>query len=293
MIQHFNQAMEYIELHLSEDISEERIAQLAGTSYYHFKQMFSYIAGMPLSLYIRHRRLAKANEDLIKGYSVTEVAFKYGYQSTDGFSRAFKEWSGYSPSKVLDLNMSKSFSPFKFTLSIQGGLTMEVKIVHKDAFNIVGLSEQVPIQFEGVNSAIADLASSITADQAQKMRSLADLYPHKVMNASFQINNNRNDLLNEEGNIVHVIGYATTQDNPYENLEEFSIPALTWAVFPNKGPFPKTLQDTWARTHSEWLPSVNYELVDAPQVSFTEYTQDGSDVYSEIWLAIKEKEASQ
>lgn len=289
MIQHFNCVMDYIENNLKGSISEEKIAQLAGTSFYHFKQMFSYLSGMSLSQYIRRRRLALANDDLLDGLSVTEVAFDYGYQSTDGFSRAFKEWSGYSPSQAKELSLKKSFTPFKFTLSIQGGITMEVKLEHKAAFNIIGVSKQVPIQFEGVNPEIAELAKSITPTQAQAMRSVGDLYPQTIINASYQINNNQQELLNEDGNLLHVIGYASSKENTHSNLAQYEVPELTWAVFPNTGPFPQTLQDTWARTHSEWLPSSDFELVDAPQISFTKYTDDNSNVYSEIWLAVKKK----
>lgn len=289
MIQHFNEVMAYIENHLLEDISPKQIELLAGTSEYHFRKMFSYLAGMTLTEYIKGRRFTLANEDLLKGLSVTTVAFKYGYQSVDGFSRAFKAWSGYSPSDVAVMQLQKHFSPFKFTLSITGGNTMEVNIVEKEAFNIIGVSKQVPIQFEGVNEAIMELAQTITQEQQTQMKSLGDMYPHQVLNASFEVNNNRGELLREEGDLIHVIGYASSQDNPYTNLEQFEIPALTWVVFPNTGPFPNTLQDTWARTHSEWLPSTDYELVEAPQISFTQFKEPGEDVYSEIWLAVRKK----
>ncbi|NLL19309.1 MAG: GyrI-like domain-containing protein, partial [Clostridia bacterium] len=68
------------------------------------------------------------------------------------------------------------------------------------------------------------------------------------------------------------------------------VPACTWAVFPNEGPFPATLQNTMARTYSEWLPSSDYEVIDAPSFSFTKMDEHKKDyAYSEIWLPVRKK----
>ncbi len=285
MLQEFNRVMEYIEEHLTEEIVFQDIAKITGVSDYHFRRMFAYLAGMSLSEYIRIRRLSKANEDLIKGDKVTSVALKYNYQSVDGFSRAFKEWSGYLPSVVINNKIQKTFKRFSFFINIQGGDSMEFKIEKKDKFNLVGVTKRVPIQFNGQNTAIMELANSITNEQRKEMHLLSDMYPHQVLNASYQFDHER---LEEKGELVHLIGFASTKQNPYNDLEQIEVAENTWAIFPNKGVFPNTLQDTWAKIYSEWLPSSNYELVSAPEISFTIF--DGSDnLYSEIWIAIKEK----
>lgn len=165
---------------------------------------------------------------------------------------------------------------------------MEVKIETKPAFNLVGVTKRVPIQFEGENPAIKDLENSITNKQYEYMHELGDLYPHKVLNASYD---GDEGILREEGNLTHLIGFASSKENPYDDLVQIHVPEHTWAIFPNTGPFPETFQDTWARTHSEWMPSSDYEFVDRPSISFTEYNEKepGKDVYSEIWLAVKKK----
>ena len=86
MLQRLNMLMDYIEDHLTEEISGKDIARIVGLSDYHFKRMFSYMAGMSLHEYIRNRRLSVANGELVNGAKVTEVAFKYGYQSVGGYS---------------------------------------------------------------------------------------------------------------------------------------------------------------------------------------------------------------
>ncbi|MEC1262585.1 AraC family transcriptional regulator [Bacillus swezeyi] len=91
MLQKFNNLMDYIEAHLTEEISGKDISKIVGISDYHFKRMFSYMAGMSLNDYIKNRRLSVANVELIKGARVTDISYEYGFQSIEGFSRAFRE----------------------------------------------------------------------------------------------------------------------------------------------------------------------------------------------------------
>jgi AraC family transcriptional regulator len=286
MLQQFNRLMDYIEEHLTEEISGDEIAKIVGLSDYHFKRMFSYMAGMSLKEYIRNRRLSVANVELINGAKVTDIAFKYGFQSIDGFSRAFREWSGFLPSEVAKNKIQKSFPKFTFFIDIRGGISMEFKIERKEKFHIVGVSKRVPIQFEGINNDILALANSITEQQRNEMHQLADLPPYQVLNVSYDYDDG---FFEEKGYLTHMIGFATTKENPFSDLEQITIDESLWAIFPNRGPFPKTLQETTAKIYSEWLPSSNYEVVDLPGISFTDHKAGTDNVYSEIWLPIREK----
>lgn len=283
MLANLNQAMDYIEEHLTEEVSFDELAKKTGISVYHFKRTFSFIAGMSLAEYIKKRRLAEANLALLAGEKVTDVAFKYGYQSIEGFSRAFRDWSGQAPSEVMKTQIQKTFPNFSFYIDIKGGQSMDVKLIEKPAFQIVGVSQKVPLQYQGENQAIMELAQRITPQQRAEMHTFDDVYPHQVVNASFDFQEGRTT---EGGEMTHMIGFATLQENIYEDLEQLSVPAHTWAVFPNEGPFPQTLQETWARIFSEWLPSSGYQVVAAPEISFTQYQGPAEAKYSEIWLAV-------
>ncbi|MFJ5761191.1 GyrI-like domain-containing protein [Neobacillus sp. NPDC093182] len=286
MLQEFNNLMDYIKTHLTEEISGKDISKIVGLSDYHFKRMFSYMAGMSLNEYIKNRRLSVANVELINGAKVTDIAYKYGYQSIEGFSRAFREWSGFLPSEVTKNKIQKSFPKFSFFIDIRGGISMEFKIEKKEKFNIVGVSKRVPIQFEGENNAILELAQSITEQQRNEMHQLADLYPHQVLNVSYDFDDG---FLEEKGYLTHMIGFATTKENTFDDLEQLSIEESLWAIFPNQGPFPVTLQETTAKIYSEWLPSSGYEVADIPGISFTKHNGTSENVYSEIWMPVKEK----
>lgn len=238
---------------------------------------------MSLAEYIKKRRLAEANLALLAGEKVTDVAFKYGYQSIEGFSRAFRDWSGQAPSEVMKTQIQKTFPKFSFYIDIKGGQSMDVKLIEKPAFQIVGVSQKVSLQYQGENQAIMELAQRITPQQRAEMHTFDDVYPHQVVNASFDFQEGRTT---EGGEMTHMIGFATLQENIYEDLEQLSVPAHTWAVFPNEGPFPQILQETWARIFSEWLPSSGYQVVAAPEISFTQYQGPAEAKYSEIWLAV-------
>lgn len=286
MIKTLNEAIEYIEENLSKEIKVEDVADFIGESDYHFRKIFQYISGMPLSEYIKKRKLAMANYDLIEGGSVTDIAFKYGYQSLEGFTRAFKAWSGHLPSEVKQTRTIISFPKLSFYIDVRGGKNMEVQINEMPEFTIAGVSSRVPVQFEGVNNAIVELAESIIEEQRNEMRRLQNIEPKQIVNASYDADEN---FLKEEGGLTHTIGVLTTEGDISPALDTVSIDAHTWAVFPNEGEFPETLQNTMARTYSEWLPSSNYEVVDAPSFSFTLMDDEKENyAYSEVWIPVKE-----
>lgn len=90
MLKHMNDAMKYIEGNLTGVIDFKVVARIAQCSEYHFKRMFSFLAGITLSEYIRRRRLSLAALELHdSNHRVIDIAIKYGYNSPDSFARAF------------------------------------------------------------------------------------------------------------------------------------------------------------------------------------------------------------
>jgi len=287
MLKGLNHVIDYIEDHLTDDISPEIISEYAGVSDYHFRKIFFYISGLTLNEYIKNRKLSEANKDLLNGERVTDVAFKYGYQSMDGFTRAFRKWSGLLPSEAVKKGIIKSFPKLSFIITVKGGINMEFRIVDKPAFNLVGVSKRVPMQFEGINQEIVKLAERITVEQKEEMHSLQNMEPYEIVNASYDADA---DFLREEGELTHLIGILTTENNVSNLLEKVHVEACTWAVFPNEGLFPSTLQNTMARIYSEWLPSSNYEVINAPSFSFTKMDKNKKDyAYSEVWIPVRKK----
>lgn len=287
MLKELNTVIDYIEDHLTDDLPLEKISEYAGVSDFHFRKIFFYLAGMTLNEYIKSRKLSAANMDLLNGEKVTDVSFKYGYQSVDGFTRAFKKWSGFLPSDVIKTGISKTFPKLTFIITVKGGSAMEFRIEDKPAFHLVGVSRRVPMQFEGVNNEIVKLAQSITDEQKREMHALKNIEPYEIVNASYNADYH---FTKEEGDLTHLIGVLTTENQVSDRLDKVPVEACTWAIFPNEGPFPSTLQETMAKTYSEWLPSSDYEVINAPSFSFTKMDQHKNDyAYSEIWIPVKRK----
>ena len=287
MLKELNQAIEYIEEHLTSDITLEEISKCVGVSDYHFRKIFYYLSGLTLSEYIKNRKLSEANKDLLNNERVTDVAFKYGYQSIDGFTRAFKSWSGFLPSEVTKMSVKKLFPKLYFYINVKGGQNMDYKIVEMPAFKFVGVSRRVPMQFEGVNSAIVELANSITQEQREAMHAIQNIEPYEVVNVSYEHEHN---FMKDGGYLTHLIGVLSTKESVSELLDVIEVSSYTWAVLPNEGPFPEILQETYAKIYSEWLPISDYEVIQAPEFSFTKMNIENPNyAYSEIWMPVCKK----
>lgn len=284
-IENLNKALNYIEENLSSDIDFKEVARLALCSEYHFTRMFSFLAGVSLSEYIRRRRLTLAAFDLINGdIKVIDLAMKYGYNSPDSFTRAFQSMHGITPSEARDNGKSlKAYPKMTFKLSVKGVYEMNYRIVEKESFRIVGHKKRVPIIFGGVNPEIASMWKGIK-EIINELKDLSNVEPMGILQASTNFGDGR---MEEKGELDHYIGVATTKKCP-DNLANLEVPASTWAVFESVGPFPETLQNIWGRIYSEWFPSSTYELAVGPEILWNENNNfDSSTFKSEIWIPVQ------
>ncbi|MCK6076680.1 AraC family transcriptional regulator [Paenibacillus silvae] len=283
-----NRALQYIEDHLEEDIDVKEAARLAQCSDYHFSRMFSFLAGISLSEYIRRRRLTLAAFELQSGdLRIVDVAVKYGYTSADAFSRAFQALHGITPSSVRSHAPSLVAYPrMTFQLTIQGGHAMNYRIVEKEAFSIAGFMKRVPIQFEGVNPEITSMWKSLTSEDIDRLKQLSNVEPQGLISASVNFSEGR---MEEQGELDHYIGVATSKECP-KGFSKLEVPALTWAVFEAVGLFPETLQQVWSRIYSEWFPSSSYEVAKGPEILWNEGKDVSSPEFrSEIWIPVVQR----
>jgi len=287
-LKNMNAAMQYIENNLTDDIDFKEVAKIAYCSEYHFKRMFSFLAGVSLSEYIRCRRLTLAAFELKDSTAkVIDVAIKYGYNSPDSFARAFQNLHGITPSEARSTIRSlKAYSPMTFQLSIQGGNEMNYRIEEKEPFRIIGIQKRVPIVFNGVNEEIASMWKSLDPGTIQTLKSLSNIEPTGIISASTNFSEGR---MEEKGELDHYIGVASTKTCP-KQFAQLEVAASTWAVFEAVGPFPETLQNVWGRIYSEWFPSSNYELAKGPEILWNEQKDVSSPNFkSEIWIPVLKK----
>lgn len=287
-IKGMNNAINYIEQNLTNEIDFKEVARLALCSEYHFQKMFSFLAGISLSEYIRRRRLTIAAFELNNSnVRIIDMAIKYGYSSPDSFTRAFQNLHGITPSEArLNGQSLKAYPRMTFQLSIKGGNEMNYRMVEKDAFSIVGIKKRVPIIFSGVNPEIAAMWKSLNEEMIHKLKQLSNVEPKGIISASTNFSEGR---MEEKGELDHYIGVATTRECP-AYLTRLEVSESTWAVFEAIGPFPDTLQNIWGRIYSEWFPSSNYEQTEGPEILWNENKDVTSPTFkSEIWIPVVKK----
>jgi len=106
MESNINQVLKYIEEHLEEQLTTAKLSQIAGYSEYHFMRMFKANMNVTVTEYIIKRRLIKASEDILSGEKIIDVAFKYGWQSHSGFTKAFVKEFDFAPSLLKAMKVS-------------------------------------------------------------------------------------------------------------------------------------------------------------------------------------------
>ena len=114
-------ALDYTEAHLKEQVDYASVAKEAFSSVFHFQRVFGMLCGFTLGDYIRMRRLTLAAEDLIRTKDkVIDIAFRYGYDTPESFSRAFTRFHGITPTDARRGENVKSFSRLSVKLILSG-----------------------------------------------------------------------------------------------------------------------------------------------------------------------------
>ncbi|MFD9354447.1 GyrI-like domain-containing protein [Streptomyces sp. NPDC060031] len=284
MLERLNQAMDHIECHLDQRIEVSDLARIAVTSEYHLRRLFSALAGVPLSEYVRRRRLTVAGAEVLAGErTLLEIAVRYGYSSGEAFARAFRAVHGVGPGEVRRVGASLQSQPrMSFRLIVEGSSSMRYRVVEKEEFRVVGRKARVPLVHEGVNPAIAAFIRGIDKDTLGRIHSLSDQEPQGIVSVSDDLDDSRAE--GTELDYYHgvVTGAAVPQD-----MDALQVPAGTWAVFENSGPFPQTLQHLWRDVFTQWFPSNPYRSRPGPEILRIRLSQDAAEAEAELWIPVE------
>ena len=261
-------AIQYIEDNLTEELEIEEIASKAYVSAFYFQKIFSCLCGFTVGEYIRNRRLTLAAQELsADGAKVIDVALKYGYDSPDSFTRAFTKFHGISPSAAKEKGAElKAFAPLRIKLTLEGGTTMEYKIVEKEAFTIMGKSKLFNTETS---------YTEIPKFWAEHYQTGGGEIIKGMFGACLDSDGKSFDYL-----IADL--YFPWNDIP-EGCTTRVIPAGTWAVFPYHGECPKALQDVNTKIWSEWIPNCKeYKLSGNYNLEFYISPTEGA-----IWVPVE------
>lgn len=293
-------AVTYIETHLTETIDYEQVAAQSYSSSYHFQRVFGIWCGITLGEYIRRRRLSLAGAALASGrIKVVDAALKYGYENPDSFARAFKKFHGVLPSQAKAGAPLKSFPRLQISDGTKGELPMDYKIEKKPKMILTGYKAH----FTGVPFGEARArqeerlfrttrakqwllrgAMSASADAGTDMCLIAN-----VCDAGYDFYYAAALAPYERENLYcpEVTGVTCMASFGFEQI---TVPAQTYAVFRTEcQPHPTDdYMDIRQRIATEWLSATQLELVDAPEISvYHWYPKAERDArFIEIWLPI-------
>lgn len=278
-IDRMNLALAYIEENLSGEIRYERAAEIACCSTFHFQRMFAYIAGVPLSEYIRRRRMTRAAQELQEGAKVIDVGLRYGYNSPTAFNRAFQAIHKMPPSEARKPGaVLRAFPPISFKITVNGVAEMEYRIEQKPAIRIVGIGEALSQEIEQNFSTVPALwARAAQEGLIGRLAGMMNAEPMGILGVSACYGEHWR----------YLIAAATDAPVP-EDMESYEIPASTWAIFSGSGRMPDDIQALEKRAVTEWLPTSGYEYADAPDIEVYQ-NADPANAQFEVWLPIRKK----
>jgi AraC family transcriptional regulator len=285
-----NNVVEHIENNLTQTIQYESLSRIVGCSVYEFSRIFSFMAGMSISEYIRRRRLSQAVFDIQNGNEkIIDVALKYCYESPTTFARAFKELHGSTPLSARKTSVPlKTYPPITFVLTIKGVNEMDFRIEKKDAFQIMGLAGFVNpegMEWEG------SLWWQFIDEPGIYNKRLYDGGSRKYYTAPlWQVG--AYDFHSVDGKTNTIIGAEYKGKKPdIEGMSIKNIPAATWAVFSIKGATgPEAYGKAFTRILTEWFPTSGYKRDESvPNLDSYPDGKINDDYIWEIWMPVLNK----
>ncbi|WP_017586483.1 AraC family transcriptional regulator [Nocardiopsis ganjiahuensis] len=288
MLDRLNKALEQVESNLDEPVDAAAMARTVLTSEHHFRRMFSALSGMPLSEYVRRRRLTLAGAEVMEGRdTLLDIAVRYGYGSAEAFGRAFRAMHGVSPGEARRTGAAlNSQSRLAFRLTVEGNTAMRYRIIEKEAFRLIGPRARVPLVYEGVNQPMVEFVKGIDDATSKKIEALSDQEPHGILGVTVALDPDGG----EGSDVDYYQAAATSAAQVPEGMAALEEPTGAWVVFPfERFAFPEAIQRIWAYAYSEWFPSnPAYQLRPGSNMLRVEYDEQDPGVASgELWLPVE------
>lgn len=248
-----NEITKYIDNNLEEEINYEDLAKFLGVNAYTMQKLFTMISGIPLSEYIRKRRLSSAGFDIYeKNLKVMDIAVKYQYDSAAAFSRAFEKFHGIKPSLVNRQTKLKNFPRIIFNEEINITTELDYEVITLDNMDLYGISISVNNKTIGVDAPIF-------------FKKIENKYRDKYGEVKYGMITY--DVVRKESQ-----KYYCLYDKVINEFEHIKIPQSKWLRFVINSQKSDEIQDMSQKFYKEFLPSCKYNLKELPEL---EYYHDG------------------
>lgn len=278
-------SIDYIENHLTEELDYKEIAKHSAASVFYFQKVFNILCGYSLGEYIRFRRLTLAGTELAsKNTRVIDTALKYGYNSPESFTRAFKEFHGITPAEAKRNGPAlKTFSRLSVHLILKGSSIMNYRLIEKKAFTVLEKVETQDIDDSKNKNTIPDFWERSHHDGT--VETLLKSTYDKSFIFGICYGNTQTDKKTFDYSIAAL--YKKDAEIP-AGFRLNEIPARSWLVFECIGPMPEAMQEAWHKIIAEVFPSADYEPTYEMDIeAYPAMAMNAADYRSEIWIPIR------
>lgn len=284
-VESIQKAIDYIEEHLLEDLMIESISRQANASAFHFQRTFTILTEISIGEYIRRRRLTLAAQEISStNGKVIDLAYKYGYDTPEAFSKAFRRQHGVSPSEARKyMGKLKFYERLMIQVILKGAKPVKYNILERDSFQLIGIKQEFSLVNEenliGIPKLWEKVNSNGTGDRLAKLN-------NGQINGLLGVCVDKRNVEKSE-TMDYWIG-AEYAGKVHEEFSTLTIPASKWVVFEVHGPMPDSMQQAWKRIFSEWFPTSGHEHAGTPELEvYDNADASNPDYYSEIWIPIK------
>lgn len=249
------QALDYIERNLKQDIALRQVADEAGFSLYYFHRLFQGMSGYSLKEYIRIRRVNDAAYALVTSRArIVDIALQYGFGNQSSFTKAFKNYMGTTPGAY---RKQKQHTGLLLPITAdwlqqrkpEGGNMMEPKIVAIPEFRVMGMV------YYGKNE--QGEIPKMWGRFFQRINEIQSTDPNVTYGMCEQVEPAGSD---EVQDFHYMACVKVDQDQPVpDGMAAWDIPTCTYAVFTHVGTAEK-LGETYQQIYSKWLPELGYKL---------------------------------
>lgn len=304
----FKKAIDYMETHMLSDIGAKDVADAVHISPSYFQKSFKIVTGYSIGEYLRNRRLYLAGMDVLNAVpadnsplqknpkaladkTVLDLAYKYGYDTPESFTKAFSRFHGMSPTQLKSQPTKiKVFLPLIVEISIRGGNKMEFQLEKRQSMQMIGLGrifsydtsyQDIPKFWCEFCSRYCTQDTPAPPEEQAIRQTIAECIVGEFGVCVEDI---------DDGEHFHYYIAGAYQGGAVpEGMSVFEIPASEWAKFNCIGRIPQSLQTVNTRIFSEWLPG-NQEFEMSMPMNIEWYSNgntESDDYVSAIWIPVK------
>ena len=272
-ISEMQKAIDYIENNLTKNINFEKVAKEVGMSPFYFHRIFSSIIGISPTTYIRNRRLTVAAQEISKNNeNILEIALKYGFESHEAFSRAFKNFHGIVPKKAkANGNEFKNYSKANLDIKINVNNILNYRIESREIIKVSAIFKKFNIENK---SEIPKYWKELKKEGI--LEKLSNNYKENLLGVCI---GTQSDFEYKYGIGIELKENVTTNNE----LEIIEIPKSTWVVFKCKGQDEKNINELWTRIYKEFFTTSSYRQ--SMDIDFELYDAENT----EIWIPISKE----